>query len=431
MKNVLAILTLATLVAAPLEARQATAPEQGDPPTGLTQRDGFWTANNAPPNEEDFEVHVVVMGDTLWALAQQYMDDPFLWPQLWETNEHIINPHWIYPGDRVLIRPITRITEAEPPPPPPAPEPEPVDEPEPPRVVTLPNLTDDIEPIETAPFTLDLPALESAPEVKAKDLYCSNFVRTSEISDRLRVVAKAPGTASDGLYSVLGDYVYLSQGSADGVAPGDRFTAVRPTRDVDSPRANVGRLGRHYLEAGQLETVTVQPEFSLARVIHSCDAISPGDRLVPFREINFPELPSNRPFSSGMATSGDTVGAIAGTLPVLLIIEPELGASTALAGVRTGHLADIRAGMSGEGQIVYIDLGSADGVGTGDLFLISRPVNLDGRLDGLDDATRDALRSQREVIGELVVVKAEQQSATALITFAADGVSQGDRIDRR
>ena len=44
-----------------------------------------------------------------------------MWPQLWEQNEHIINPHWIYPDDKILIRPVTPLAEAKPPEP--APEP--------------------------------------------------------------------------------------------------------------------------------------------------------------------------------------------------------------------------------------------------------------------------------------------------------------------
>ena len=44
------------------------------------------------------------------------LKDTKLWPQLWEMNEHIVNPHWIYPNDKILIRKIVKITEAVPPP---------------------------------------------------------------------------------------------------------------------------------------------------------------------------------------------------------------------------------------------------------------------------------------------------------------------------
>ena len=48
-------------------------------------------------------IHVVVKGDTLWAIAKKYVDDPFLYPELARLS-NIKNPHRIYPGNRVRIR---------------------------------------------------------------------------------------------------------------------------------------------------------------------------------------------------------------------------------------------------------------------------------------------------------------------------------------
>src|SRR5688572_15129368 len=92
-------------------AQDRTAPEQGPPPP-LTQRaDGRFSANGDPANPEQFEVHVVVAGETLSQIAGMVLNNSRLWPQLWEMNEHIINPHWIYPNDKILVRQVTQITE--------------------------------------------------------------------------------------------------------------------------------------------------------------------------------------------------------------------------------------------------------------------------------------------------------------------------------
>ena len=46
--------------------------------------------------------HIVVKGDTLWDIAQQYTNDAFNYPEL-ARQSGIRNPHRIYPGDRVRI----------------------------------------------------------------------------------------------------------------------------------------------------------------------------------------------------------------------------------------------------------------------------------------------------------------------------------------
>ena len=52
-------------------------------------------------------VHVVIKGDTLWAITKKYINDPFRYSELAALNK-IKNPHRIYPGDQVQIRFIQR-----------------------------------------------------------------------------------------------------------------------------------------------------------------------------------------------------------------------------------------------------------------------------------------------------------------------------------
>jgi hypothetical protein len=53
----------------------------------------------------------VKQGDTLWEVSKQYLKDPFLWPQIWEMNSQVKNPHWIYPGDQILIKKMVVMNE--------------------------------------------------------------------------------------------------------------------------------------------------------------------------------------------------------------------------------------------------------------------------------------------------------------------------------
>lgn len=47
--------------------------------------------------------YIVQPGDTLWDLSQQFTDSPYLWPDMWNENQQITNPHLIYPGDRIKL----------------------------------------------------------------------------------------------------------------------------------------------------------------------------------------------------------------------------------------------------------------------------------------------------------------------------------------
>ena len=47
--------------------------------------------------------YTIVKGDNLWNLAMQYYGDGFEWRYIWEHNRYIKDPHWIFPGNKLLI----------------------------------------------------------------------------------------------------------------------------------------------------------------------------------------------------------------------------------------------------------------------------------------------------------------------------------------
>lgn len=58
--------------------------------------------------------YIVKEGDTLWDISDEYLNDPFAWPDLWENNQHIKDPHWIYPGDSLYLGDAPDSSVAEP-----------------------------------------------------------------------------------------------------------------------------------------------------------------------------------------------------------------------------------------------------------------------------------------------------------------------------
>ena len=131
------------------------------------------------------DTYVVKRGDTLWDISGKFLRKPWLWPEIWQANPQIKNPHLIYPGDVISLAYLD-------------------------RVALQPG------PREDAPIGA-VPLSEIEP-----------FLKNLRVVDSFEHLPRVIGLEEDRLRSAGGQLVYVLGMEASQV--GQRFAVVRPTQ---------------------------------------------------------------------------------------------------------------------------------------------------------------------------------------------------------
>jgi len=355
------------------------------PPKPLHMVGDHWTAWDPPTSlPDDTEVYIVQRGDTLWDLAGQFYGDPYLWPQLWERNSYILDAHWIYPGDPLVVG--VEVTPVE-------------------DVLSRDDGgTADQEPEDDA-LGLDSTATPPMQLGSESDIYCSGFIGPVDQAFDFEIIgSEYSGSSYDDPLRAgygsrqgyimdlsLGDIVYVSGGREAGLMPGSVFTVVETKGIVKHPISKE-TIGEHYRYNGRVRILSAQDTTAIAEISHSCHPISVGAVLMPF-------TPEPVPLArySGMIGLNDPVTEEA------LIDAPII------------VLSDAGVLSLGQGHVVYIDRGAED-VSPGDLFTIYRPTP--SEIPPL-------------IIGELAVLSVGETTAVAKILDSRQVVHVGDRLSPR
>jgi hypothetical protein len=282
-------------------------------------------------------------------------------------------------------------------------------------------------------------------------LSCAGYIRYERIQSTAEIVG-AEGEPQQHTFAE-GDVVFLNAGAEQGIKEGQQFSILRPRGDVKGVyRQKKGFLGRYVQELGRVQVFKLTPNSALAQITFSCDTILLGDLIAPVRYRDPVPASNSITLDKFAQPSGKQLGRL--------------------------MMAKDAREMVTKNDVVYIDLGSEDGVKPGDFLTIYRPlgaggittvdneegarnratgfqseayrgggfgsqaqrakdstafVDVPGRYSYRPITTREIKRHRmlmpRQVVGEMVIIDIQTRTATALITNAIAEVHTGDWVE--
>lgn len=317
------------------------------------------------------DYYTVQAGDTLWEISSKFLGNAYYWPRLWSINDYITNPHWIYPGNRIVFRMGTLI--------------------EPPQVEL------DTGGQNRDGYVVERDSLESVgaacgPDVRfesvrdARTYNAPGFLADKNDLDVYGTVKKARGIQT---YLSERDLLYLKLEDPDAYECGDVVSIFRRVkRRVKHPteREKYGGLYRVIAEA---------------RVVHLSD-----EYVTAAVQQNYSEI-----------VRGDLVGP-----PTPVTVEIEVGQPKGdIDAVIVERVADETFTL-GTGETVFLDRGRGDGVRVGNTFFVTE------QRDEYSDIKKEDKELPHSVIGRIVVVRVDEDTSTAVVTDANKDLLVGNRL---
>jgi hypothetical protein len=251
------------------------------------------------------------------------------------------------------------------------------------------------------------------------DVYCSGAATDQPIPKDTYIIS---GENSRYKNTFLpGDYVYLNHGQYEGVKVGDEFEVVRPIHNMSPNRWFKWQeqlseaMGTMYEDVGILRVVHVQPKTATAELKIACDMLQRGDIVRPFTARPVPQF-HNVKFDPFAPPSGKKTAMIV------------YGKNYTIA--------------SGGNKIVYVNLGSSQGVQVGNYFRVFRYQGAHSetlyqiadtayKVYGFGSAPVKYQWDDlpRQLLGEGIVLRTGPNSSTVLLTTAREEIFAGDYVE--
>ena len=322
----------------------------------------FYSGNIQAQDAESQE-YVIQKNDTLWGISNTKLEDPFLWPKLWNVNPHINNPDLIHPGEKIIIPSKEKLAESQP-------------ETEKKSVSEVTHKTKKSD-IRNAP-----PAVETLAKLHKKYLVNKNlYISSGWISEDFPSIGKITATPSGRKIAGKNDVVYLSLDNkaslidAQNEHSKNRFFAIRDIRTVNHPVTGK-TLGHLIRITGILEIIGMDNTTSKAKIISSFGEAQVGDSLMSYREME-------PPFAPDVVRTPKMEGYV-------------------IASLFSNEL-------SGEGNIVFLDRGQNDGLQAGDVLSVFSGSPVD------------------RVIGKIQIISMQPATSAAVVLDSAEEISIGNK----
>jgi outer membrane protein OmpA-like peptidoglycan-associated protein len=253
------------------------------------------------------------------------------------------------------------------------------------------------------------------------DMYCSGFLTTEKVPDKLFVAAGA-NSPDQVRYSGSADTIFIH---GEGMKQGERYQILRHVKDPNhyelfrGQKAAIKQAGEPYFELGYVRVVDVQNQTGIAIPELSCADFVPGDIAIPFVER---EIPVFRKVTLDRFSppSGKNVGRILMTKDFDSFI--------------------------GSKHKIYLNLGSDKGLKPGDYLRATRTYsytyhdpeaglslkaseNEDTQAKAQKLPKNDVSSLPRRTLGDMIVLQVHQRSATAMVLTALQDIHVGDGVE--
>jgi len=253
-----------------------------------------------------------------------------------------------------------------------------------------------------------------------EEMYCSGLINDKQVPGDSYVISGENSRYKTSF--TTGDYIYINQGAEHGVKVGDEFDVVRPVNDMEASNvwfkyqtALTRAMGTRYADIGRVRVVHVDAKTSTTEIDVPCGLIQRGDIVRPFAARPAPQF-HNMKFDA---------------------FAPPSGKKTAMVVTAKDYQV-----LAGTGKIVYINLGSAQGVRVGDYFRVFR---YQGTHIETDYQVRDTAYKAfgfgsapvayqwnnlpRQNLGEGIVLRTGNNSSTVLLTSMRWEIYIGDYVE--